>query len=308
VALLTASPETPLAVHCENDTPQIWGLLDIRPRFTVSLRVAGPGTLAAISDDDTLTVVHEGSVLDMQVGNKGENHTTRATGPLGLQILVAKLLGIERPFPDLFMLSSGLIMVICAMYRHRHGGAIAIVPADSDTWNASVEHRFAFDVSSSKRLHLRLQAVAAARVAADRSDIDINADLKVWNELNMRNEQRTCDEMLTNIGRLSAIDGVVVIRQDLTIVSFGAKLNCKPVDFSVMRLNAASVKHQDDCMITDLGGMRHQSAARFVHQHHDCMVVVSSQDGRLTLFAWVPDSDKVVEVGGLEHFLWGIDL
>ena len=57
--------------------------------------------------------------------------------------------------------------------------------------------------------------------------------------------------------------------------------------------------------MSELGGTRHQSAARFVRQHPDCSVLVSSQDGRMTLFSWSKDPGQVVAVSGLEHFAWG---
>ena len=37
-----------------------------------------------------------------------------------------------------------------------------------------------------------------------------------------------------------------------------------------------------------LGGTRHLSAAQFVHDQHDAMAMVASQDGRFTIFAWSP--------------------
>ena len=42
-----------------------------------------------------------------------------------------------------------------------------------------------------------------------------------------------------------------------------------------------------------------------VRQHPDCSVLVSSQDGRMTLFSWDKKPGHVVAVSGLEHFAWG---
>lgn len=35
-----------------------------------------------------------------------------------------------------------------------------------------------------------------------------------------------------------------------------------------------------------LGGTRHLSAAQFVHDQHDSVALVASQDGRFTAFQW----------------------
>jgi hypothetical protein len=37
-----------------------------------------------------------------------------------------------------------------------------------------------------------------------------------------------------------------------------------------------------------LGGTRHLSASQFVHDQHDALALVASQDGRFTVFAWSP--------------------
>ena len=54
----------------------------------------------------------------------------------------------------------------------------------------------------------------------------------------------------------------------------------------------------------ELGGTRHQSAARFVLDKHEAMVFVGSQDGRLTVFAWATASSEVAAIRRLEHFVW----
>ena len=42
-----------------------------------------------------------------------------------------------------------------------------------------------------------------------------------------------------------------------------------------------------------LGGTRHLSAAQFVHDQHDAMALVASQDGRFTIFKWSPREEFV---------------
>ena len=44
---------------------------------------------------------------------------------------------------------------------------------------------------------------------------------------------------------------------------------------------------------TQLGGTRHLSAAQFVHDQRDTVVLVASQDGRFTVFAWSPCESMV---------------
>jgi hypothetical protein len=42
-----------------------------------------------------------------------------------------------------------------------------------------------------------------------------------------------------------------------------------------------------------LGGTRHLSAAQFVHDQHDAIALVASQDRRFTVFAWSACDDAV---------------
>ena len=44
---------------------------------------------------------------------------------------------------------------------------------------------------------------------------------------------------------------------------------------------------------TELGGTRHLSAAQFVHDQHDSIALVASQDRRFTVFAWSPCQERV---------------
>jgi hypothetical protein len=44
---------------------------------------------------------------------------------------------------------------------------------------------------------------------------------------------------------------------------------------------------------TELGGTRHLSAAQFVHDQHDAIALVASQDRRFTVFAWSPCEERV---------------
>ena len=96
-----------------------------------------------------------------------------------------------------------------------------------------------------------------------------------------------------------------MLREDLTVVGFGAKLVVDGAEFEVARFDALVSSALGPMPVSELGGTRHQSAARFVRQHPDCSVLVSSQDGRMTLFSWDKSPGHVVAVSGLEHFAWG---
>jgi hypothetical protein len=52
----------------------------------------------------------------------------------------------------------------------------------------------------------------------------------------------------------------------------------------------------------ELGGTRHLSAAQFVHEQHDSLALVASQDGAFTVFSW-SDREAVVHAYRVESLL-----
>jgi hypothetical protein len=275
--LLTASPEVPLAVDRGDDGLMVSGFLDSRPVDSVALRIIGPGTVLAATLTDPVAPLKDGRV-----------HVVSAAGSTCLPLLLGRMLGADRSFPERVKLGQCLAKVTVAAHGLHHGGAILIAPESGDGWRESVEIPHEFAQESARVLRDLLAAVEASRTSHGNLDIDANVALLYAS--------------LRNIGQLTAIDGALALREDLTLLGFGAKFNCKPADFRILRYDAITGERQDDAPL--FGGMRHQSAARLVHRHPDCAVVVSSQDGRLTLFAWVRDPGTVVAVSGLEHFAW----
>ncbi len=91
---------------------------------------------------------------------------------------------------------------------------------------------------------------------------------------------------------------------ELRLYGFGAKLLYGPEEVDVATLNAVTGRLRKHVPLAELGGMRHQSAARFVNANRACDVFVASQDGRLSMFTWADVLHGVAVVQHLEHFLW----
>jgi hypothetical protein len=106
------------------------------------------------------------------------------------------------------------------------------------------------------------------------------------------------------VGDLGLIDGAVVMDLNLRLHGFGAKLLYGPQEFHVATLSAVTGRLRKTVSLGELGGMRHQSAARFVNTNRGCDVFVVSQDGRLSMFSWSEHLQTVAVVQHLEHFIW----
>lgn len=301
VALLTASPRTPLAVHGGPDGLAIWGVLDSEPEGLLRLRIAGNGTLLASRSHRVLALLHHG-VMAIPV----------AADEASLAQLVAHSLGKEHSLEARGDMPSKLIRVVTTMIRHGHGGTLVLVPPGDQTWRGNVRFRFCFDEESGKVLQSSVRDYESGLGDAMRGYDDLVAGRESCASLIALREQyeavnylRTLSESLfRRVGDLSLIDGAVVMDMDLCLHGFGAKLLFGPEDFQVTTLNAVSGRLREGVALGDLGGMRHQSAARFVNGNRSADVFVVSQDGRLSMCSWSTLTQTVAVVQNLEHFIW----
>jgi DNA integrity scanning protein DisA with diadenylate cyclase activity len=158
-----------------------------------------------------------------------------------------------------------LIQLAASMRQHGRGGALLVVPAGSDAWRESIVTPMQYQVDPP---YSELSELAGLS-NADPDDL-----------------RRAVDA----IAGLTAVDGATVINDRYDLLAFGAKIArrgsaqveevnvTEPVEGSMPTRAAPS----------QLGGTRHLSAAQFVHDQHDALALVASQDGRFTIFKWSP--------------------
>jgi hypothetical protein len=300
VALLTASPRTPLAAHGDSEGLSIWGVLDSEPNGLLRLRIAGNGTLLASRSRRVLAILHGGAVS-----------IPVAADEASLAHLVAHALGKEYSLEGRGNIPAKLIRVGTTMIRHGHGGALVLVPPEDQSWRQSVRFRFSFDEDSAKLLQTSVHDFEVGICESVRNYDDLVAGRDSASITTLREQYETVNSLRTlnqsllrRVGDLSLIDGAVVMDLDLCLLGFGAKLLFGPEDFLVTTLNAVTGDLREQVYLEELGGTRHQSAARFVHGNRSTEVFVVSQDGRLSLFSWSEPMQCVAVVQKLEHFIW----
>ncbi len=300
VALLTASPRTPLAVHVGLEGSAIWGVLDSEPDGLLRLRIAGNGTLLVSRSRRVLALLHKGKVS-----------IPVAADEASLSHLIAQALGKDNFQESRPNVPAKLIRVGTTMIRHGHGGTLVLVPPDDQSWKRSVRFRFSFDEDSAKLLQASVHDFEVGTSEALRNYDDLVAGRESASIIALREQYealnflRTFNQsLLRRVGDLSLIDGAVVMDLDLCLLGFGAKLLFGPEDFLVTTLNAVTGEAREQVSLEELGGTRHQSAARFVYGNRSTEVFVVSQDGRLSLFSWSERMHCVAVVQKLEHFIW----
>jgi len=289
-----------LAVHVGSEGLSIWGVLDSEPDGLLRLRIAGNGTLLVSRSRRVLALLHKGAVS-----------IPVAADEASLSHLIASALGKDNFQESRPNVPAKLIRVGTTMIRHGHGGTLVLVPPDDQAWRRSVRFRFSFDEDSAKLLQASVHDFEVGTHEATRNYDDLLAGRNTASLTALRgqyealNYLRTLNQsLLRRVGDLSLIDGAVVMDLDLCLLGFGAKLLFGPEDFLVTTLNAVTGELRERVSLEELGGTRHQSAARFVYGNRSTEVFVVSQDGRLSLFSWSERMHCVAVVQKLEHFIW----
>ena len=111
---------------------------------------------------------------------------------------------------------------------------------------------------------------------------------------------------LTGIGRLTAVDGAVVLTDRQELLGFGAKIVRRKGQPQVDQIVVSEpVEGAVPLLVSpeQLGGTRHFSAAQFVQDQHDAVALVASQDGRFTIFEW-SEAEQAVHAHRLDALLY----
>lgn len=165
-----------------------------------------------------------------------------------------------------------LVQLAASMRLHGHGGTLLVVPANSDAWRDSIIHPITYPVTPPFDELKKLMSM-------------------VVNEQSMSLWQDEVNRSVDSVAGLTAVDGATIINDQLELLAFGAKIglssNEMPVEETLVTEpvvgSTAAVIHP-----SQMGGTRHLSAAQFVFDQRDAIALISSQDGRFTIFSWSP--------------------
>lgn len=248
---------------------RVWGTTRTIPNACFVLEVSAPGLLVvkhhradggkfvnvAVLEGDQVKVIDE----------------TASTLPDCPSLLTA-LLGFDVRETATERSLDVLVSLAVSMRAHGRGGSLLVVPGDGDGWRASIVAPISYEVQPAfvelSRLLRQRDAVPDDRVRAD-----------------------AIDETIRALAGLTAVDGATVMNDRHELLAFGAKITKADGAAQVERVTVTEPVEGSDALIvhpTRLGGTRHLSAAQFVHDQHDALALVASQDGRFTVFAWSP--------------------
>ena len=177
-----------------------------------------------------------------------------------------------------FYVSAGLeesdnvfVQLAISIRAHGKGGIVLVVPEADTAWRSSVVQPMGYVVGP-----------PFAEIAAllERKD-------------DPPGELRSAVDALAG---LTAVDGATVIDNDFRLLAFGAKIARRHGGKPPERVLLSEPIEGSGNVAVDpalLGGTRHFAAAQFVHDQHQGIALVASQDGRFTVFAWSPVHEMV---------------
>ena len=165
-----------------------------------------------------------------------------------------------------------LVQLAASMRAHGHGGSLLVVPSGSEAWRDSIIHPITYPVTPAfDELKLLMEQEVNER------------SVSLW--------QEDVNRTVEGIAGLTAVDGATIINDRFELMAFGAKIGLSSNGFPVEEMMVTEPVIGNNAIIippSQNGGTRHLSAAQFVYDQRDSIALVSSQDGRFTIFAWSP--------------------
>lgn len=253
-----------IAVSCKSKkNPAIWGLLTHAPVLQPLIRAKEPGTVVVSNGGENLAYLSP-------VGNLALP---------GIPNWVLKVAGFLGPAAEPRFEMAWFLRFLAEAMQHGRGGTILVVPGNSDNWRESVKG--GYSISSDK-----LDIISHAERWKSRSE-ETRAPERPFLYLDpVLAEATKFRKAVALVGGLTAVDGATVINNNNKVVCFGVKIKPReepPEEISVADV-LGSAESYETILFRDIGGTRHQSAASFANEHPGTLALVTSQDGRMTIF------------------------
>jgi hypothetical protein len=192
-----------------------------------------------------------------------------------------------------------VLCIVNGVKEHGHGGTLLLVAPGAEA-SLPVRTKFSVDDRQCMVTDCFVDFVNARhRLTAARANYAATGDGREGVS-HLKNATFVAEEDLADAAdlaaRLSAVDGALVLRTDLTVVGFGAEI----VLDAAQRIDAFEVtghplRSRDWPMVdSDSFGMRHRSAVRCIASAESAAAFVVSQDGVVT-FMWKQDGKLLLK-------------
>ncbi|HEX2882597.1 MAG TPA: hypothetical protein VHO25_23920, partial [Polyangiaceae bacterium] len=250
----------------------------------VRIEILAPTTIAVKAADATVAFIS---------GNNAEL--------IDLDIY-ARYFFIDSPFPAESILDQDrerrFFDIARAMHRNGHGG-ILLVLASSTSAPGSTE-------LSSLETHYLLTTPFHGLREIDAEETEIFSAMQATKSgsearglfSRLRAAELLHLQYISSLACTTAVDGATVVSSDGSLLAFGCKVTLS--NAPSIRIRRPTTARATTVELTDFGGTRHQSAARYVGKYPGSRAIVLSQDGKVSILNHAgPD-----QVDCLEHAEW----
>jgi hypothetical protein len=271
-ALATESSRTALAVRSSGTgEPEVWGVVHHGNRsFGLSFEHSPTYFSVRVLRTGTFTVHFDEQLVLLFC----RDHARYFDRPIDLMGTLCDRAGVA------LSVAQDLVRLAQRMLAHTHGGTILVVRSMATAQGLSLHHAFSVEDGEHTLLREALaQHEGTLPVPPRGSDPDHIVHLKQPEEQH--------NEALDFVARLTAVDGAVVVRDDLTLLGFGAMIATPQsgVPDDVIVEDPTAPGEVKATTIEELGGNRHRAAASYCAQQCDmALAFVASQDGDLSVF------------------------
>jgi hypothetical protein len=252
----------------------------------VKIIASRPGCLSVRSGRDLVIEYERGAVLSVtrdEVFSGGPVHSALTA--------IARTAGVDADVVPHYL--AAVDFLVREIAEHGRGGILIISADENPSLAESAPYRMVFDSSLAALLRLAWRiggTHAAGRLSASRprgartdSSVDAGAppENAAFGQL-LRNAFLTESErVVEEIGRLTAIDGAVLLNRDLALAAFGVIL---PVGPHISVEQATHAQNGGGVQLIDFGtrGTRHRASATYAAEHPGSVVFVASEDGQVS--------------------------
>jgi len=287
---------------------QIWGFGDRRPEtwfYTITIDIRETGTVH----------VGVGPFQPFAVLN-GRSNPVFASTPIHLPDYFRRVLMKSVSAKDIF--ETQAVWRECLALRDLarmivadgHGGIVLVVPSETGAWLESL-NPFAYRLASPDtrirdkiRQELR-EAQAQGEVIQQLSAMPLAEEIKGLIIGSIGRAPGDISREIRATASLAKVDGAIVITRDLQLLGFGAKIAVPGNITSVLCIIHPKPGSQNlaPSALEDLGGTRHQSAARFAGTNRDTVALVISQDRHMSVMHWDESIRSVAVLRNVEWWL-----
>jgi hypothetical protein len=257
---------------------QIWGLrMRSANHLTKNLwiQVLGPGNILIICYGRSIAALIGNQAVFVDPSNFFEaiipkifsNSTKSASDPLK------------------FYRFNTLLYIAQAMRAHEHGGTLLIVP-EGNAWKKSIGQPVIY-TGGANFLEPKFTSDPPSSTRTVRDLLNLFQEATTIKDENFMKTRTQIIDQCNRIGRLTAIDGALVMTYKRYIHCFGAKIQAVETLTGSTEVRVMMPVEGDQgtkITFTDLGGTRHYSAAQFAYDQPDSIAIVASQDGNVSFF------------------------